>query len=68
MADKQYKQPGCLDVQPGGGCGFQVRAETEEELMQLVAIHAKQSHKLDTIPPEMVFKVQAAVKTVTVAV
>ncbi|MBH0200717.1 MAG: DUF1059 domain-containing protein [Nitrospira sp.] len=68
MADKQYKQLGCLDVQPSGGCGFQVRAETEAELMQLVATHAKQCHKLDTIPPEMVSKVQAAVKTVTVTV
>lgn len=50
------------------GCGFQVRAETEAELMQLVAAHAKQCHKLDSIPPEMVSKVQAAVKTVTVTV
>lgn len=68
MADKQYKQLGCLDVQPGGGCGFQVRAETEAELMQLVAAHAKQCHKLDSIPQEMVSKVHAAVKTVTVTV
>ena len=68
MADKQYKQLGCLDVQPSGGCVFQVRAETEAELMQLVATHAKQCPKLDSIPPEMVSKVQAAIKTVTVAV
>jgi predicted small metal-binding protein len=45
-----------------------VRAETESELMQLVATHAKQCHKLDTIPPEMVSAVKAAVKTVTVTV
>lgn len=68
MADKQYKQLGCLDVDASAGCGFQVRAETEAELMQLVATHAKQCHKLDSIPPEMVSKVKAAVKTVTVAV
>ncbi|MBL8073407.1 MAG: DUF1059 domain-containing protein [Nitrospira sp.] len=68
MADKQYKQLGCLDVQPSGGCGFQVRAETEAELMQLVATHAKQCHKLDSIPPEMAAKVRAAVRTVTVNV
>jgi predicted small metal-binding protein len=68
MPDKQYKQLGCLDVQPGGGCGFQVRTETEAELMQLVVTHAKQCHKLDTIPPEMASKVQAAVKTVIVTV
>ena len=68
MADKQYKQLGCLDVDASAGCGFQVRAETEAELMQLVATHAKQCHKLDSIPPEMVSKVKAAGKTVTVAV
>lgn len=68
MPTKQYKQLGCLDVQPTGGCGFQVRAETEGELMQLVATHAKQCHKLDSIPPEMAAQVKAAVKTVDVAV
>lgn len=68
MADKQYKQLGCLDVQPGGGCGFQVRAETEAELLQLVATHAKHCHKLETIPPEMVALVKSAIKTVPVAV
>ena len=68
MAAKQYKQLGCLDVQPSAGCAFQVRAETESELMQLVATHAKQCHKLDSIPQEMADKVKAAIKTVTVVV
>ena len=68
MPTKQYKQLGCLDVQPAGGCGFQVRAETEAELMQFVAIHAKQCHKLDFIPAEMAAQVKAAIKTVDVAV
>jgi predicted small metal-binding protein len=68
MATKQYKQLGCLDVQPSGGCGFQVRAETEAELMQLVATHAKQCHKLESLPQEMVTQVKAAIKTVPVTV
>jgi predicted small metal-binding protein len=68
MATKPYKQLGCLDVQPAGGCGFQVRAETETELMELVATHAKQCHKLDSIPQEMAAQVKAAIKTVTVTV
>jgi predicted small metal-binding protein len=68
MATKQDKQLGCLDVQPSGGCGFQVRAETEAELMQLVAIHAKQCHQLESVPPEMAAKVKAAIKTVPVTV
>jgi len=68
MPTKQYKELGCLDVQPAGGCGFQVRTETEAELMQLVATHAKQCHKLDSIPQEMAAQVKAAIKTVTVTV
>jgi predicted small metal-binding protein len=68
MATKQYKQLGCLDVQPAGGCGFQVRAETEAELMQLVTTHAKQCHQLESVPPEMVAMVKAAIKTVPVTV
>lgn len=68
MPTKEYKQLGCLDVQPSGGCGFQVRTETEAELLQLVATHAKQCHKLESIPQEMVDQVKAAIKTVTVTV
>jgi predicted small metal-binding protein len=68
MATKPYKQLGCLDVDPKSGCGFQVRAETEAELMQLVGTHAKQCHKLESIPQEMVAKVKAAIKTVQVTV
>ena len=68
MATKEYKQLGCLDVQPSGGCGFQVRTETEAELLQLVASHAKHCHKLESIPQEMVDKVKTAIKTVSVTV
>ena len=68
MATKQYKQLGCLDVDTKAGCAFQVRAETEAELFQLVAMHAKLCHKIDSLPPEMAAKAKAAVKTVTVTV
>ena len=68
MATKQYKQLGCLDVDPNAGCAFQVRAEKEAEVLQLVAMHAKQCHKLEALPPEMAAKVKAAIKTVTVTI
>jgi predicted small metal-binding protein len=45
-----------------------VRAETEAEVLQLVAMHAKQCHKLESLPPEMAAKVKATIKTVTVTV
>ncbi len=66
MAKKQYKQLGCLDVDPKGGCAFQVRAETEDEVMRLAGEHAKVAHKLPSLPPDMAAKVKGAIKTVTV--
>ncbi|HEX3203237.1 MAG TPA: DUF1059 domain-containing protein, partial [Nitrospiraceae bacterium] len=68
MASKPYKQLGCLDVDPKGECAFQVRAETEDEVMRLVAEHAKVCHKMTAIPPDMAAKVKGAIKTVPVNV
>ena len=68
MATKQYKQLGCLDVDASAGCAFQVRAETETEVFQLGAMHAKQCHQMESLSPEMTAKVNAAIKTVTVTV
>jgi predicted small metal-binding protein len=68
MAKKQYRQLGCLDVQPAGGCAFQVRAENDEEIMRMVADHAKHTHKMKEVPPEMAAKVKSAIKSVAVEV
>ena len=68
MPTKQYKQLGCLDVDPTAGCAFQVRAETEEEVMRLAAEHGKAAHKMESLPPDMATKVKAAIKTVPVNV
>ncbi|CAG1007419.1 hypothetical protein BURK1_03397 [Burkholderiales bacterium] len=68
MPSKQYRKLGCLDVNPTGGCAFEVRAETEEEVMRLVADHAKHAHKMDNPAPEMVKKIKGAMKSVSVTV
>lgn len=68
MATKQYKQLGCLDVDPKGQCAFEVRAETEDEVMRLVAEHGKVCHQMTSIPPDMAAKVKTAIKTVSVNV
>ena len=68
MGKKQYKQLGCLDVDPKGGCAFLVRAETEDEVMRLAGEHAKAVHNEPSLPHEMVVKVKAAIKTVSVDV
>lgn len=52
----------CLDV--GVDCDFEARAETEAELMNKVAEHARTKHNITEIPPELVAKVKAAIRDV----
>ncbi|EFD93205.1 MAG: Protein of unknown function DUF1059 [Candidatus Parvarchaeum acidophilus ARMAN-5] len=50
----------CKDI--GLDCGFKTDAKTKEELMPKIAAHAKEKHGMDTIPPDVMKKVQAAIK------
>ncbi len=68
MATKEYKKLGCLDVNPTGGCAFEIRAETEDEVMRLTGEHAKTMHHLASMPPEMASKAKSAIKSVSVTV
>lgn len=44
------------------GCEFTAKADTTDELMQAAAAHAKEAHGMDSIPPELMPMVQAAVR------
>ena len=66
METRQYKQLGCLHLDPNGQCAFQIRAETEDEVIRLVAEHG--CHQMTSIPPDLAPKVKAAIKTVSVNV
>jgi predicted small metal-binding protein len=68
MANKQYKKLGCLDVNPTGGCAFEIRAESEEEVMRLVSDHGKHMHNMTNVPPDMAAKIKGAIKSVSVTV
>ena len=50
----------CRDV--GVDCDFTAKADTLDELMQMTAKHAKEAHGFDSIPPELVPVVQAAIR------
>ncbi|MEE8209858.1 MAG: DUF1059 domain-containing protein [bacterium] len=50
----------CRDA--GADCDFEARAETEEELFQLVTEHAKAEHGMEELPPEMVEKVRSLIR------
>ncbi len=68
MGSKPYKKLGCMDVDPKMGCAFEVRAETEDEVLRLTGEHAKIVHKMASIPPDKAAAVKAAIKTVSVNV
>ncbi len=50
----------CRDV--GFDCEGVVRAETEQEVLEQVAAHAKAIHNLETVPPEVVEKVRQVMR------
>jgi predicted small metal-binding protein len=51
----------CRDV--GVNCDFEIKgASSEEEIMQLAAVHAKMVHKMDTIPADLAEKAKKAIK------
>ena len=52
----------CLDV--GVDCDFEARADSEAELMQKVAEHARTAHGITEIPKEVLQKVKAAIRDV----
>ena len=46
----------CRDV--GFDCEGVVKAETEEQVLQMVAQHAKEAHNVQEVTPEIVAKVK----------
>ena len=69
MAKEEYKElMSCIGF--GGdsaqACGFQVRAKTEEEIMEHAKVHAKEAHGLNEISPEDEKKIKSNIKSVKV--
>jgi len=56
------KQLRCRDV--GLDCDFEARGNTEEEVLQQAAAHARKAHQLTEMPPELAAKVKAAIRSV----
>lgn len=53
------KEVACADLMPG--CDFKASAETEDELLKKVAVHAKEKHGLD-VTPELAAQVKAKIR------
>ena len=49
----------CREV--GVDCDFEARGQTEQEVLQKCAEHAKSAHGMDEIPADLAAKVQASI-------
>lgn len=58
------KRISCADV--GLDCDFAALADTEEELLELVAEHAERVHGIEEITPELMAKVRGAMEHVEI--
>ena len=56
------KEVRCADA--GMACDFVAQAETEQELMQKVAAHAREKHGITQVTPELAEKVKKIVREV----
>ncbi len=52
----------CKDT--GADCDFVAKGETEQDVLQQCAEHAKTAHKLSEIPAELVNKIRSAIRDV----
>ena len=44
------------------GCDYVARAESEDELMQKAAQHAREKHGLETVSPETAQKIKSKIR------
>jgi predicted small metal-binding protein len=53
---KEFK---CNALVPDCWAGFE--GETDDEILQQVAVHAREEHGMDELPPEIVDQIRAAI-------
>lgn len=49
----------CGDINPG--CNFEIKADSEHDVLRKAAEHAKTAHHMENIPPEVLSKVKGAI-------
>jgi len=52
----------CGDLVPG--CPTKLQGESEEEILEQVAVHARDAHGMEEVPPEVVAEVRAVIADV----
>ncbi len=53
------KQFRCGDIVPG--CETKIAAESEDEVLEHVLVHAREDHGMDEVPPEIQDRIRASI-------
>ena len=53
----------CGDIVPG--CTMKIEAESDDEVLEHVAAHARDAHGMDEVPPEVEERVRASIVELT---
>lgn len=68
MAQENYREFICSSIGIGSRCGFEVRAKTEEEVMEHARMHAAESHGMEEMPSETERKIRESIRPVKIDV
>jgi predicted small metal-binding protein len=49
----------CAELVPG--CDWRVEGESENEILEEVAVHAREAHGMDEVPPEVADTVRTSI-------
>jgi predicted small metal-binding protein len=50
----------CSDLNPG--CDFEMRANSEDDILRQATAHARTAHNMQNIPPDVLSKARSAIR------
>jgi predicted small metal-binding protein len=50
----------CNDLNPG--CNFEIRGNSEDEILKQATAHAKTAHNMQNVPPDVLSKARSAIR------
>ncbi len=59
----EYREFICTRIGIGPSCGFEVRAETEAEVMKHAEMHVAEAHGTEARKPGMVERIRASIRS-----
>ena len=64
-AEEHYREFTCREEYGGKECGFQVRAKTDDEVIEHAHMHQKMAHNVKDISPDLDKKIKEGIRPVS---